>query len=136
IALLRIQGKAVTAFSGNQNDVHDTIPEAGDRETFIYAPFVNGNHPVFVLKESCPVFSATAQIDEMESFLSRSVALSTEKAEYEQSTEKLLGKFKSGSLHKAVLSRVLNVPAPEQFSATKMFKQLCDTYPNAAVHLF
>lgn len=136
IALLRIPGKAVTAFSGNQNDVHDTLPEPGDQESFLYAPFAEGMYPFFHLKEKLEVSQAITAIDEIEPFSSAPVVRPTVKTEYEGYATELLGNFQSGGLQKAVLSRVLNVPTPEHFSAAKMFERLCATYPNAAVHLF
>lgn len=134
--MLRLPGQPVEAFGGNQQNQCAELPEATDEEHFLYAPFRAGGAPYFALPDRLTPADLIKAVDKIQLDLSDSTALSeTGKSEYTTGAKKLMEQLRNELLRKVVLSRVKTERNPEFFSATKFFDLLCETYPNAAVHL-
>lgn len=136
-ALLRLPGQPVEAFGGNEQVQSTELPNAAEQEHFLYAPFREGGAPYFSLPDRLNSSEVINAVDQIQQNLPESTELSeTGKSEYAAGAEKLMIQLRSGHLRKAVLSRVKTESTPKFFSATQFFTLLCETYPNAAVHLF
>lgn len=136
-ALLRLPGQPVEAFSGTQQNQSAELPEATEKEHFLYAPFREGGAPYFSLPDRLNAKDVIDAVDRIQQDLPVSTELSeTGKSEYTAGAEKAMGQLRSELLRKVVLSRVKTETTPEFFKATQFFDLLSETYPNAAVHLF
>lgn len=136
-ALLRLPGQNLRSFCGDLSAPSRQLPEFRNRETFVYAPFRDGEAPYWLLEETTDTATSQNEIDRWEKQLTGSEKFdSTSRKTYDQNALKLLELLKDGELKKAILSRQLVVEKPAGFSAVSCFNKLCETYPDAAIHLF
>ena len=136
-ALLRLPGQPIEAFGGNQQNQSMEAPRAAEKEHFLYAPFREGGAPYYSIPDSLNPNDVFDAVDQIEKALSGSrKQFETKESDYVAGAEKLMEQLRNQLLRKVVLSRVKTKPTPVFFKATKFFDLLCETYPNAAVHLF
>lgn len=136
LALLRMPGQEVVAFGGSTSELTSSLQISGEESRFIYAPFREDSSPTFVLSNPLRVEDAYSALPDFQKSLAKDAAESTSRDQYNHAAEKLMDHLRTELLKKVVLSRVMNFTLPSVFDAKACFQQLCETYPNAAVHLF
>lgn len=135
VALLRIPGRPVQAYSGNASAQFEHFPEfiSGG---FLYAPYQPDGTRFWLLPNNISVQDARQAVGSWEPELPESSLSGTSHDSYIQQAEQLLNFLRESPLEKAILSRVDAHSKPQGFSAIWFFDQLCAAYPNAIVHLF
>jgi isochorismate synthase len=135
VAFVRYPKSEIKAFSSVGTIVaFDELPK--DQPGFIYAPFditegiafltpENNHHAVKQFLEKC-------EADSVEN----TVLFGTSKEEYVNAASTLLAEIQKGNLQKVILSRIVSESINPDNSAFTFFQKLCDTYPDACVHIF
>lgn len=70
-----------------------------------------------------------------QNFVYPSLPTEISKDQYLNRFDAFMSDFRSRKLEKAILSRVIHVEKPSNFSAVKLFTNLCASYPETFVHL-
>ncbi len=120
----------------------DSLSQINTQQGFILAPFYeNPKFPIFLLEPDCIIQGLEVdkeKINELraaarsnDEFISSDIVYESSKDEFLHQVEAIKKEIQTGSLDKAVLSRVHLVSRNDDLEVPEIFNELCTNYPRA-----
>ncbi len=129
--------------TGGEFSVLKNLPDAGNEEGFVLAPFYTSvEKPVLFYHGGkvnrgwkIPLGKGKVSGRFLEEKPAIDLMQSIDYQQYAAQANHLIKTMRSGLIQKAVLSRIITQPLPRAFNEGSFFKLLCHTYPSAFVYL-